>query len=404
MFKRWLEPLIRSDLTANRSVLLVGSRRVGKTTLVQTVGADNSVYLTFDDVDLQSAVRQSPKYLEKICNKSRLNILDEVQKAPGIFDTVKWLIDDGYSFILTGSSALHLLENVSETLAGRIRIRFLPTCAWGEADNEPGADIRPSVLFNRSLAAQDPYLFHQAKSDLSLFLQYGGFPELVGKSLQEKEDILRDYRNTYLQRDILELTNIHDLSAFRGLIAALAQSVGSTVNYQHLARESGLSHVTAKKYLHALEQTFIIFKVMPYHFGPSKRYLKSPKWYFSDIGMLNSLNVRISEGQLFENFVIAEVHKRLIINNQDHEQLFFYQSAKGAEIDLLVELKDNLWLYEIKLSKSASSRFTRNIRNFETFSAPGRIDLNRCIVYTGDDFKEEDGVQYIPVFSWYGLA
>ena len=403
MFKRWLEDLIKSDLSRKKSVLLIGSRRVGKTTLVRMVGGENSVYHTFDDVDLQSAIKQSPKYIEKICSKSKLNILDEVQKAPGLFDTLKLLIDKGYLFILTGSSALHLLEDVSETLAGRIRIRHLPTCAWGEPENETPEEKGKSIIVNRSMEAVDPLLFQQAKSDFPFFIQYGGFPELVGKDYQEKDDILKDYRNTYLQRDILELTNIQDLVAFRGLLAALAQSIGTPVNYQHLARESGLSHVTAKKYLHALAQTFIIFRVLPYHYGPSKRFLKSPKWYFLDVGMLNSLNLRISEGQLFENFVIAEVYKRLIINNMDYDQIFFYKSAKGAEIDLLVEQKDYLSLYEIKSSRSISSKFTRNIRKFEVPLKKEDSQLNKYVIYTGEEYGEDEGVLYVPIYSWYGL-
>jgi predicted AAA+ superfamily ATPase len=172
------------------------------------------------------AVKSAPKYLVKICDRSKLNILDEVQKSTELFDTIKLLMDDGYRFILTGSSVLHLFENVSETLAGRIRIRYLPTCAWGEAENETVDLTIASVIVNQTLKAPDPLLFQNAKSEFPFFMQYGGFPELGGKYPQEKADILRDYRNTYLQRDILELTNIQDLAAFRGLLAALAQSIG----------------------------------------------------------------------------------------------------------------------------------------------------------------------------------
>ena len=95
----------------------------------------NASYITFDDVDYQNLVRQSPKNLLNFCDKSKLNILDEVQKAPAVFDTVKMLIDDGFLFLLAGSSSLHLLENVSETLAGRVRVRKLEPCAWGGESN-----------------------------------------------------------------------------------------------------------------------------------------------------------------------------------------------------------------------------------------------------------------------------
>lgn len=402
MFSRWCEAKIRSDLAQKKSVVLVGSRRVGKTTLVQMIGNGQSTYHTFDDTDLQEVLRQSPKYLERICHRDQLNILDEVQKIPRIFDTLKLLMDRGYLFILTGSSSLHLLEHVSETLAGRIRIRYLTPCCWGE-EKSPFNEGASSILFDQSLQANDPLTFRQGQTDLETFLHFGGYPELVNQRHEEKRELLRDYRNTYLQRDILELSNIHDLNAFRALVAALAQSIGSTVSYQHLARESGLSHATAKKYLHALEQTFIVFKLYPYHHGPAKRYLKSPKWYFTDIGLLNSLNLRLAEGQLFENFVIAEAYKRLLLNNRDPDQLFYYRSERGAEIDLIFEDEECLFLFEIKATQTAHSKDLRNLKKFDTSQPYSPNTLVKRVIYRGKEFIQQSDAAFLPVYAWYGM-
>lgn len=403
MFQRWVENLIQKDLRQRKSVVLLGSRRAGKTTLTKMLGEDNISYHTFDDVFLQDAIRKNPKYLEKLCNKNKINVLDEVQKAHSPFDTIKLLIDTGYLFILTGSSSLHILEQVSETLAGRIRIRYLHPRCWGEEISKLDSIPKRSILFNSENTPLDPIFFQKGKIDIQDALQYGGYPELHEKNNEEKKDLLRDYRNTYLQRDILEISNIQNLNGLRALLAALVQSIGSTVNYQNLARESGLSHITVKKYLNSLEQTFIIFKVFPYQYGQAKRYVKSPKWYFTDTGMLNSLNIRIGEGELFENFVISEVHKRLSVLNKDIDSLFFYKTVKGAEIDLVIDNKDQIHLYKIKSSQYPDKKFTRNIKNFISERTNLKdVNISGQVIYQGDVFTKHDNIQFTPIASWFG--
>ncbi len=387
---------MQRDLALGKSVVILGSRRVGKTTLAKMLGENASVYITFDDVDYQSLVRQSPKNLLDICDRNKLNILDEVQKAPEVFDTVKLLIDDGYLFLLTGSSSLHLLENVAETLAGRIRIRRLEPCAWGE-DRAPFSG--GSVLFGQG-EHPNLHLLLEAKRELEKAIQFGGYPELVGKTNDEKQDLLRDYRNTYLQRDILELANVHDLNGFRALCMALAVSTGSTVSYQNLASESGLSHVTVKKYLHALEQTSIVFQIHPYQFGSAKRYIKASKWYFSDMGLLWSLKVRLSEGQVFENFVISEIRKRLILANMDENSIYFYRTQAGAEIDLIVDTQDRVFAYEIKNSSTFQRKHIRNLSRFSDGNKTGKA-LLPMVIYKGETVEQIDAVKFVPVFALY---
>jgi len=402
MFKRWVENIVKRDISRNKSVLLIGSRRVGKTTLSKMIGGDDSTYHTFDDIDLQIVCKENPGYIENICKLGKINILDEVQKAPDIFDTVKLLIDKGYLFILTGSSALNLKHKSNETLAGRIRIRNLNPLCWGEETVPLSGIPETSIFFETMEIPKDPLLFRKGISNFESAIDLGGYPELVGKDISEKKQILKDYRNTYLQRDILELSNIQDLNGFRALLAALAQSIGSTVNYQNLANESGLSHVTVKKYLYILEQTFIIFKLYPYQYGPAKRYVKSPKWYFVDSGMLGSLNLRLSEGQVFENFVISEIYKRMLVVNLDEDKLFFYKSAKSSEVDLVIEKDSNLYLFKIKASNYANPKFTKHLKGFyDIFDRTKQI--KSFVIYRGKEFSNINNTIFLPVYSMYGF-
>ena len=235
--------------------------------------------------------------------------------------------------------------------------------------------------------------------ELNTSLVTGGYPETVDKPLDQAKEILKDYRNTYLQRDILELANIQDLNAFRALCNALAQAICTPVNLKNLADECGVSPITCKKYIHALEQTCIIFQLPAYIYGPAKRYLKATKWYFSDNGLLDALGVRLSEGQVFENFVIAEIRKRLIVANLDESSMFFYKSKGGAEIDCIVEIDADVHLFEVKNSKNPDRRHVRNLRNF---TAKNRTVKQATVVYRGEHSGYNSGIRHLSAYDLFG--
>jgi hypothetical protein len=393
MIKRWIQGLIEKDLKEKSCVILVGSRRAGKTTLVRNIESGNQIYLTMDDVDYQELFSKDPKSLEDYCDKQKLNVIDEIQKCPQVFDTVKLLIDRKYKFILTGSSALGLLEKASLTLAGRMRIRELPTLCFGEEAGEPethkiGNPMKADLNIKKGQRKfKKSYLF-------------GGYPEVVlEKNDESKTNLLKDYKNSYLQRDILELSEIQNLDAFRALVSAMAASIGSVTNYHNFSKESGLSFVTTKKYIHSLEQTFIIFKVFPFMFGPAKRFIKSPKWYFTDQGLLKSLGIELSEGQLFENFAMNQIRKNIIVSGGDPANLLFYKTQAGAEIDLIVDTGKRKYAFEIKSKQRIDSKDIINLRAFleneKSFHCAFVISKGQSIE------KIDDKITVIPVSFLY---
>jgi predicted AAA+ superfamily ATPase len=290
-----------------------------------------------------------------------------------------------HCYLLTGSSSLHLLSQPVESLAGRIRIRECPTCAFGEEQfPKPISflmDRASGLPFEASLAFLREGIFK-----LENAISYGGYPEVIETGEPaEQEEILKDYKNTYLTRDIIEISNIKDLNGFRALLAQVASSIGSTSDYSNFAKNAGLSFPTAKKYLFSLEQSYILFKVYPYIKSTAKRFIKSPKWYFTDTGFLHSFRHGLSRGAIMENFVIAELRKRLVILGRDPAEMYFSQSQSGAEVDLIVTLGNEKLAFEIKAGTTVGRNDYRNLKELM------RIDrtISRGIVfYTGEEIRE----------------
>ena len=171
---------------------------------------------------------------------------------------------------MTGSSTLGLLDAAADSLAGRIDIVSLPTACWGE-------EVRGSTYSILHEQASPPQIKKAGRS-LSGAMRYGQFPEVLMQERDEnKHDVLVNYRNTYFTRDLMQLSNIENLEGLLAVLQHLARSLGSHLEVSNFAREAGISHPTTKKYLNALQQTQLTFKLYGYQFGPAKRYIKAPK-------------------------------------------------------------------------------------------------------------------------------
>ena len=320
-------------------------------------------------------------------------IIDEVQCCPGLMIAVKYAIDNkGAIFYMTGSSSIGLLDSASDTLAGRINIYSLPTACWGEETGRPpDHDILAGKIGPMALKA--------AERRLKVALKFGQFPEVVTQSSDEdKMVILLNYKNTYFTRDLMQLANIENLDGLLAIFHNLARSIGSHLEVSNFAREAGVSHVTAKKYLNVLLQSQLTFRLLGYQYGPAKRYIKAAKTYFADNGIISSLNVQISEGQLLENFVISELEKRRKLGFINVDQFFYYKSAAGREIDLIFESEGAVHAVEIKATKAPRARDLRNLREFgRNLGRPVRLFM----FYLGQEYQTIKNVNLIPVASIY---
>ncbi len=383
MFERWLE------IPHDKSCLIIGPRRSGKTTLLRHRYPDLQ-YATLDDLDHLDWAKRDPKGF--IGSLGRHAIIDEIQRLPVLTIAVKYAIDnENARFLMTGSSTLGLLDAAADTLAGRIEIIALPTACWGEDEGEPIHSILKERIVFPSI--------REANRRLPAVLRYGQFPEvLVQGSEEKKPQVLRNYRNTYFTRDLMQLSNIENLDGLMAIFQHLVRSLGSCLEVSNFAREAGISFPTTKKYLNALQQAQLTFRLYGYQYGPAKRHIKSAKTYFADNGIIQSLNAGISEGQLIENFVIAELEKRRKLGMIPAEQFYYYKSIGGREIDLVFELDDTIYAVEIKATKRPGPKDLQNLRQFENRQ---KRPVNRILFYSGEEYSEVSGIRLIPIAALY---
>ncbi len=383
MFTRWLN--ISSDLSG----LLVGPRRSGKTTFLKQNFPDFK-YTSLDDLDYLDWASTDPKGFVQELGQS--GIIDEIQRVPRLTIAVKHAIDSYNALILmTGSSSLGLLDTSTETLAGRINIHSLPTACWGE-------DLGPPT--HAIFKDKASYLqIKEGNRQLYKAMTFGQFPEvLTCGSEEEKQEILTRYKNTYFSRDIMQLSNIENMEGLLAIFHNLVHSLGSHLEVSNFAREAGVSHSTAKKYLNALAGAELTFRLQGYQFGPAKRFLKATKTYFADNGIIQSLNVPVSQGPLLENFVIAELEKRRKLGYIPTDRFYYYKSAAGHEVDLVFELENTLYAIEVKHTKRPGNKELKNLKKFETTKD---VKIKRFLFYLGEDYTTIDNVQLIPVAALF---
>ena len=386
MFERWI------SIGRDKSALILGPRRCGKTTLLKA-RYPHYRYVTLDDLDDLAWARQDPKGF--VSSLGPRVIIDEIQRLPSLTVAVKYAIDNqGTHFLMTGSSSIGLLDAAADTLAGRIQLLSLPTACWGE-----DAGKHEHLIFERK---KNPVQIRQAQRLLQDALHYGQFPEVLNQeNARAKHEVLANYRNTYFTRDLMQLANIENLDGLLGIFHHLVRCLGSHLEVSNFAREAGVSYPTAKKYLNSLLQSQLTFKLPGYQYSPAKRFIKAAKTYFADNGIIHSLAIAVNEGQLLENFVIAELEKRRKLDLIRAERFFYYKSAGGREIDLIYEDGRETVAIEIKATRRPAAKDTRNLRYFKAkANRPCRLYL----FYLGEEYAITNGVTMVPVAALYRAA
>ncbi|MBN1962718.1 MAG: ATP-binding protein [Deltaproteobacteria bacterium] len=381
MFNRWLK------FPENSTCMLLGARRVGKTTLLRQRFPD-AIYYTLDDFDVLRFARTDPKGLIQSITKS-FAIIDEIQRCPELLIAVKYAIDtQNKTFIMTGSSALGLLSQGVETLAGRMHPLELPTACWGEELGPPTHECFNVVNQLQAI---------KARRQLKDSIIYGGFPEVINcNNAESKQEILHNYKNSYFAKDLALLSNVENADGLMAILSYLAISLGSHTSVVNAARESALSYPTARKYLNVLEASRLVFKLYGYQFGPAKRHAKAAKYYFADNGILFALGIKVSIGQQLENFVIAEIEKRRRLGRFNCDQLLYYQSAGGAEIDIIIDEPSLTTAIEIKNTINPAAN---DVRHLKTFLNSKNADKPRraLLLHMGDNASIENDVQLLPI-------
>ncbi len=317
------------------AVGLVGARQVGKTTMAKNHFADASKFIYLDMERNSDRTKLTDPELFLQSNSDKTVILDEIQFMPQLFPLLRSLIDEDRRpgrFVILGSASPTLLRQSSESLAGRIAY----------------LQLHPLNL----LEVKD-------STDWQTLWTLGGFPEpLLKNTARFASNWQQNFINNYIQRDLPALGLAAQPDVSLRLLQMLASAHGTTVNFSQLSRSLGVSMPSVKTYFGFFENAFLVHRLQPWSTNLKKRIVKSPKIYFSDSGMLhhllgitdfNTLMGNIGVGNSWEGFVINQIRSLL----PPSDELYFYRTQDGAEIDLLVR-RNNNWLFgaEIKLSNS----------------------------------------------------
>ncbi len=345
-------------------VLLTGARQTGKTTLLRDLYPD-APFLTLDLPSVaQEAELNGTAFLDALAGHPTV-ILDEVQYAPALFRSLKVAVDaDRHRmgrFIMTGSQKFALMENLSESLAGRCVIVELETLASVE------------------LIDANPMNFPGVED----LMWRGGYPELWRAPDMPARDFYASYLATYLERDVRQLVNVASLRDFERFIRMCATYSGNLVNYQTLATDVGIAGSTAKQWLSVLEASNIIHILPPYFRNHGKRLIKTPKLFFRDTGLLCFLLGLASPQQMVQSPFIGAIWETYVLGQvmrareaqASPADVFFWRDAQGVEVDFVLWLNGRLQFIEAKWSETGGdSRALKSMHQIRSFLGSAAAD------------------------------
>jgi hypothetical protein len=375
---RKLEEAIKDALDKYPVIALTGPRQSGKTTLLKHIFPDFQ-YVSLENPDNRNFAETDPNgFLARYTSSV---IFDEVQRVPALFSYLQTIVDERGlmgQFILSGSQNFHLMYNITQSLAGRVAIfKLFPF------DNQELDDAN---------LLSDDYLTHIVR---------GFYPAIFDRSIPSRT-FYSNYVQTYLQRDVSELISVKNIRLFQNFLGLCAARAGQLLNLNTLANECGISQPTAKAWISALENSYIVFILQPFHENFSKRIVKTPKLYFYDTGLLCYL-LKISDpeqianhffkGCLFENMMIAEYVKRMYHKNS-LQDIWFWRDSSGHEVDMVVQEGLTINLIEIKATQTIMADLFKGLQYFEQNSK--KENLTKSLVYAGTDYQERTMANVLP--------
>ncbi|EGY33787.1 ATP-binding protein [Aggregatibacter actinomycetemcomitans] len=379
---RQIQPLVNRLLKQFPAVLVTGARQVGKSTLLKHIAKDYA-YLTFDDPLLLEQAKQEPRLF--FLNHAGNVILDEVQYAQELFSLLKLEIDKQQkngTFLLSGSQAFELMQNVSETLAGRIAILKLQGLSLREILNVEF--YLPFIPSRDYLASREKML--KSPENIWQIIHKGDMPRLYQQET-DWEIYYSSYVSTYIERDVRQLTNITNTTDFTRFMVALASRSGELLNYSNVAQEVGVSNETIKRWTAILQTSGIIYLLQPYSNNHLKRTIKTPKIYFLNTGLMayltkwltpETISKGAKSGQFFESFVVSEIIKSFT-NNGIEPPLYFYRNTNQKEIDLIIEYDRTIYPIEIKTTANPNKKMAKSFALLNSLGKESTIGMGVII-------------------------
>lgn len=378
MYRRQIAKELISLASSYPVVTVIGPRQSGKTTLVRFVFPDKP-YISLEDLDIRNLAQIDPRsFLEQFPDGA---ILDEIQRVPDLLSYIQTIVDASNQkglFILTGSHQLELNQAITQSLAGRTALLTLLPLSLDELV-EAGVDF-----------------------SLNEVLLKGGYPRIYKDALDPTK-AYRNYFQTYVERDLRQLISVKDLSQFERFVRICAGRVGQILNMQDIGGEIGVSSHTVKEWISILEASFIVFRLQPYFENFGKRIVKSPKLYFTDVGLAtylleieneSQINRDPARGHLFENLIVLELLKWRYNEGLD-PHLYYYRDVQKKEVDVIYKQGNRLVPIEIKSSKTFNSEFLEKVHFFQKLA--GDRAPSGYIIYGGD---QEQGIHAVNLLNY----
>ncbi|TRX40490.1 ATP-binding protein [Flavobacterium restrictum] len=349
-------------------VAITGPRQSGKTTLSKMLKPDYK-YVNLENLSDREFAKTDPTgFLETYKNGV---IIDEIQNVPSLFSYLQVVTDERNTngeYIITGSQNFLMMEQIAQSLAGRVTIFSLLPLSYNELKN---STYLPKTWESYALS--------------------GSYPRKIIQDISAS-DYYDNYIKTYIERDVRLLKNINNLDLFQKFIKLIAGRVGQLFNQTSLGNELDLDNKTINSWFSLLETSFIAFRLQPYHSSFNKRIVKTSKIYFYDTGLLayllgirneNDLENHFAKGSIFENLAISELKKNAL-NGAINSKFFFWRDHSQNEVDVIMETGMRLDAIEIKSGKTIRQDFFKGLDFFKSLNSKTNLSL----IYGGSESQE----------------
>ncbi len=374
--KRKIEKEVRQLAREFPIVAILGPRQSGKTTLAKYIFKKYK-YVSLEDPDMRNLAIEDPRGFLFQYNKKV--IIDEIQRAPELFSYLQTHTDElkeTGSFVLTGSQNYLLMENISQSLAGRVGLATLLPFSAEEVTE------------------------YNSKLTLEELMFTGFYPRIYDQNIRPSS-FYKSYLSTYIEKDIRLIKNIVDYDSFYKFIKIMAGRTGQVLNTLAISNECDISHNTVKEWLSVLETSYITYKLKPFYKNYNKRLIKNSKIYFYDTGFvcyllgiknIENLNTHYGKGNIFETFVVSDFIKNNF-NKGESRDFYFWRDSQKKEIDLIIDDGINLKGIEIKSGRTVKDDFFKGLGYWNALSK--NDPKNSYLIYAGESEHKRKNINIV---------
>jgi uncharacterized protein len=404
MKPRILARTIKKAMKSFPAIVVTGPRQSGKTTLLKMLFAKSHRFVTLEDPDVRMRAKEDPlRFLEQFRPPV---IIDEIQYVPELLSYIKTKIDQKRrpgQWLFTGSQNFVLMHGISQSLAGRAAVLSLLPFSFSERI-EQGERTQEMVDWLKGLNLHQKC---ESKISLTELILRGNYPEIASKRSVDRQLWCGSYISTYLERDVRNLAQVGDLGQFERFLKLCAIRTGQILNLSELAKEVGMSVPTMKRWLSMLETGHQVYLLYPYYKNLGKRLVKSPKLYFNDTGLasyllgLNDRDTLINSpnfGNLFETMIVTDFLKRFLHFGQ-MPSMYYLRTRDGLEVDLVLELGQKLYLFEIKSAMTILPKHASSLSRIAS-ELKSAVGTSAVISTSSDNFHLTRGIDN---YSWKNI-